>query len=77
MGSRKMELKTRDEFENHCADALPYSDALITFIKVQQGFKGASLAEEFMGIPVLGIDAFCVIVGVGLAWWTWNTMRDD
>uniref|UniRef100_A0A7S2U678 Uncharacterized protein n=1 Tax=Attheya septentrionalis TaxID=420275 RepID=A0A7S2U678_9STRA len=53
------------------------SDALITLIKVQQGFKGASLAEEFMGIPVLGIDAFCVIVGVGLAWWTWNTMRDD
>jgi hypothetical protein len=53
------------------------SDALITLIKVQQGFKGASLAEEFMGVPVLGIDALCVFVGVGIAWWTWNTMRDD
>jgi len=46
------------------------SDALITIIKVQQGFVGASL------VPVLGIDALCVAAGVGLGVWTWRTMVD-
>mmetsp|Transcript_20117 Transcript_20117/g.40061 ORF Transcript_20117/g.40061 Transcript_20117/m.40061 type:complete len:188 (-) Transcript_20117:146-709(-) len=52
------------------------SDALITIIKVQQGFVGASLTEEFIGVPVLGIDTLCVAAGVGLGVWTWRTMVD-
>lgn len=53
------------------------SDAIVTIIKVQQGFRGASLAEQFMGVPVLGIDALCVVLGAALGVWTLKTMRDD
>lgn len=52
------------------------SDALVTLIKVQQGFRGASLTENFGGVPVLAIDLVSVLVGLGLGWWTWNTMKD-
>ena len=52
-----------------------FGDALITIIKVNINFPGASLAEEFLGVPVLLIDGVCTILGAGLAWWTWNTMK--
>jgi len=52
------------------------SDALITIIKVNIDFPGASLTEQFMGVPVLAIDAVCVGVGVALASWTWKTMKN-
>lgn len=54
------------------------SDALITGIKVYTSFPGADLLvkETFMGVPVLGIDFICVVVGVALGSWTWNTMKD-
>lgn len=51
-------------------------DALITLIKVNTGFPGASLAETFMGANVLAIDVLCVLAGIGLGTWTWKTMRD-
>jgi GNAT superfamily N-acetyltransferase len=53
------------------------SDALITIIKVNSSFMGASLTEEFMGVPVLAIDFLCVVLGISLGIWTWKTMRDD
>jgi ribosomal protein S18 acetylase RimI-like enzyme len=53
------------------------SDALITIIKVNSSFMGASLTEEFMGVPVLAIDFVCVVLGISLGVWTWKTMRDD
>jgi ribosomal protein S18 acetylase RimI-like enzyme len=53
------------------------SDALITIIKVNSSFRGASLTEEFMGVPVLAIDFVCVVLGISLGIWTWKTMRDD
>lgn len=52
-----------------------FSDALITIIKVNMDFPGASLVEEFLGIPVLLIDAICVAAGAGLGYWTWKTMK--
>ena len=52
-----------------------FSDALITIIKVNINFPGASLTEEFMGIPVLFIDLICTVVGAALGWWTWNNMK--
>jgi hypothetical protein len=52
------------------------SDAIVTLIKVNMDFPGASLMEEFMGINVLAIDAVCVAAGVALGVWTWQTMRD-
>jgi len=52
------------------------SDALVTVIKVNMGFNGVSLMEEFMGVPVLAIDFVSVVVGVGLGVWTWKNMRD-
>eukprot|EP00536_Pseudo-nitzschia_multiseries_P007439 jgi/Psemu1/324756/estExt_fgenesh1_pg.C_1750038 len=52
-----------------------FSDALITLIKVNMDFPGASLTEQFQGIPVLAIDFVCVIMGVGIGWWTWKTMK--
>ena len=52
------------------------TDALIKVIKVSIGFKGASLSEDFLGIPVLAIDVACVAVGLSLGSWTWTTMRD-
>ena len=52
-----------------------FGDALVTLIKVNIAFPGASLAEEFMGIPVLLIDAFCTVLGASLAWWTWKNMK--
>lgn len=52
------------------------SDAIITIIKVNTGFNGASFAEQFMGVPVIAIDLVCVVVGVALGTWTWRTMRD-
>jgi hypothetical protein len=39
-------------------------------------FKGASLTEEFMGVPVLGIDFVCLTVGVALGTWTWQNMKE-
>eukprot|EP00571_Detonula_confervacea_P013875 CAMPEP_0172301308 /NCGR_PEP_ID=MMETSP1058-20130122/3229_1 /TAXON_ID=83371 /ORGANISM="Detonula confervacea, Strain CCMP 353" /LENGTH=257 /DNA_ID=CAMNT_0013011371 /DNA_START=145 /DNA_END=918 /DNA_ORIENTATION=- len=52
------------------------SDALITIIKVNIDFPGVSLADQFMGVPILAIDAVCVVVGAALASWTWKTMKD-
>lgn len=54
------------------------SDALITAIKVYIDFPGSDLLvkETFMGLPVLGIDLVCVIVGIALGSWTWNAMKD-
>mmetsp|Transcript_3047 Transcript_3047/g.4102 ORF Transcript_3047/g.4102 Transcript_3047/m.4102 type:complete len:252 (-) Transcript_3047:257-1012(-) len=53
-----------------------FGDALITIIKVNIAFPGASLTEEFMGIPVLLIDALCVTLGSSLGWWTWKNMGE-
>ena len=39
--------------------------------------KGASLSETFLGVPVLAIDAVCVVVGAALASYTWSTMRSE
>jgi hypothetical protein len=52
-------------------------DALITIIKVNSSFVGASLAEVFTGVPVLAIGFVCVILGISLGIWTWKTMWDD
>jgi len=52
-----------------------FGDALITLIKVNIDFPGSSLVEEFMGIPVLLIDAVCTVLGASLAWWTWTNMK--
>mmetsp|Transcript_11927 Transcript_11927/g.25263 ORF Transcript_11927/g.25263 Transcript_11927/m.25263 type:complete len:269 (+) Transcript_11927:127-933(+) len=52
-----------------------FSDALITLIKVNIAFPGASLTEQFQGIPILAIDFVCVVVGVGMGLWTWKTMK--
>ncbi|CAB9530054.1 expressed unknown protein [Seminavis robusta] len=52
-----------------------FGDALITIIKVNMDFPGASLAEQFLGVPVLGIDMLCVVLGGALGWWTWKTMK--
>jgi hypothetical protein len=52
-----------------------FSDALITIIKVNISFPGVSLADEFMGVPVLLIDVVCVTAGAALGWWTWKTMK--
>lgn len=51
------------------------TDALLTFAKVAAGMRGVSLSEQFLGVPVLGIDAACVVVGVALGSYTWSTMR--
>ena len=53
-----------------------FGDAFITLIKVNIDFPGASLTEQFMGVPVLAIDVLCVGLGAALGVWTWNTMRD-
>jgi hypothetical protein len=53
------------------------SDAIVTAIKVNMAFNGASLTEEFMGVPVLLIDFVCVILGIALGTWTWKNMGDD
>lgn len=52
-----------------------FGDALITLIKVSTDFPGASLTEEFSGVPVLLIDAVCTVLGTSLGWWTWKTMK--
>lgn len=52
-----------------------FSDALITLIKVNIDFPGASLTAQFQGIPVLAIDLVCVITGATLGLWTWKTMK--
>lgn len=52
------------------------SDAVVTLIKVNMDFKGASLTQEFMGVNILAIDAVCIALGVALGVWTWQTMRD-
>lgn len=51
------------------------TDALLTVAKVSAGIRGASLAETFLGVPVLLIDALCVVAGISLARYTWTTMR--
>jgi hypothetical protein len=53
-----------------------FGDALITLIKVNIDFPGASLTEQFMGVPVLAVDIICSGLGGALGAWTWNTMRD-
>ena len=53
-----------------------FGDALITLIKVNIEFPGATLTGEFLGVPVLAIDVACVVAGAALASWTWNTMKD-
>ncbi|KAJ1633315.1 hypothetical protein T492DRAFT_981955 [Pavlovales sp. CCMP2436] len=52
------------------------SDALLTFAKFSAGMRGVSLDETFLGTPVLGIDAACVVLGCLLGFFTWRTMRD-
>ena len=52
-----------------------FSDALITIIKVNISFPGASLTAQFQGIPVLAIDFVCVIAGLGMGLWTYKTMK--
>lgn len=52
-----------------------FSDALITVIKVNIDFPGASLTEQFQGIPVLAIDFICVVIGTVAGLWTWKTMK--
>jgi hypothetical protein len=32
--------------------------------------------EQVMGVPVLTVDAGCVVVGAALASWNWKTMKD-
>lgn len=49
------------------------SDALITVAKVSAGIRGASLSESFYGVPVLGIDAACALLGVALGLFTWRS----
>lgn len=51
------------------------TDAIVTLLKVNAGIRGASLTEEFLGFPVLGIDAVCVATGLGLGLWTFKTMK--
>lgn len=51
------------------------TDALLTFAKVAAGMRGASLGDTFLGAPVLGIDAVCIVVGTALAKYTWETQR--
>ena len=53
-----------------------FSDAAITLIKITTDFPGASLTDQFMGVPVLAIDAVCIVLGAALASWTWQSMRD-
>lgn len=52
-----------------------FSDALITLIKVNIDFPGASLTATFQGIPVLAIDFVCVLAGAGIGLWTFKTMK--
>jgi len=52
-----------------------FGDALITVIKVNTNFPGASLMETFLNVPVLLIDGFCILLGAVLGWWTWNNMK--
>jgi len=52
-----------------------FTDALITLIKVNIDFPGASLTAQFQGISVLAIDVLCVMVGVGLGLWTLKSMK--
>ena len=51
------------------------TDALLTVAKVAAGMRGASFADTFFGLPVLGIDAACVVVGASLAKYTWDNQR--
>ena len=51
-------------------------DLIVTLVKVGIDFPGATLSEEFMGVPVLLIDGVCVVLGLALGSWTWKTMRD-
>jgi len=51
------------------------TDLVVTVLKVNAGIRGASLTEEFLGLPVLAIDALCVVIGVSLGLWTWKSMR--
>lgn len=50
-------------------------DLIVTIIKVSIDFPGASLSDEFQGVPVVLIDAVCVVLGAALGGWTWKTMR--
>jgi len=52
-----------------------FTDALLMITKVSIKMPGASLSEEFMGVPVLGIDVVCVAAGLSLGVWTWKTMQ--
>jgi len=52
-------------------------DLTITLIKVNMDFPGASLSDEFQGVPVVLIDVVCVVLGASLGGWTWKTMQDD
>ncbi|KAJ1460544.1 hypothetical protein M885DRAFT_420557, partial [Pelagophyceae sp. CCMP2097] len=51
------------------------TDALLTFAKVASGMKGATLTEEFLGAPVLAIDAACVVAGALIAKYAWDNQR--
>jgi len=50
------------------------SDLIVTIIKVNMGYVGASFAEQFYGVPVVGIDVVCVVIGISLGVWTWKSM---
>jgi len=51
------------------------TDALLAFARVAAGMRGASLGDTFLGAPVLGVDAVCIVVGTALAKYTWETQR--
>lgn len=53
-----------------------FADLAITLIKVGIDFPGASLSTTFQGVPVILVDALCIIAGGGLGIWTRKTMRD-
>jgi len=50
------------------------SDLIVTLIKVNMGYAGVSLSEEFKGVPILNIDIECVALDVGLCVWAWTTI---
>mmetsp|Transcript_7380 Transcript_7380/g.8190 ORF Transcript_7380/g.8190 Transcript_7380/m.8190 type:complete len:140 (+) Transcript_7380:3-422(+) len=52
-----------------------FTDALITIIKVNIDFPGASLTAQFQGISILAIDILCVMIGLGLGLWTLKSMK--
>ena len=51
------------------------TDGMLTVVKVVAGIRGSTISEEFLGMPVLAIDAACAAGGIALGAWTWKTMQ--